>query len=68
MQKSIISLKGFQGYWFSKFPTKYKHVIAVELHRAKRIGTEFNCEVKYISQKSLLTGFPRSLKIVLEMP
>ena len=65
-QKSIISLNGFQGLWSLKFPTKYKYsVITAELNRAKRIGTEFNCDVKYVTQKFLSAGFPRSLKIFL---
>ena len=31
-----------------------------ELQRAKRIATDFNCEVKHITKKFLLTGFPRN--------
>ena len=44
--------------WNLKFPTKYKRkAITGELHRAKRIASDFNFEVKHLNKKFLLAGF-----------
>ena len=48
-------------HWSSKIPTRYKRsAITGELHTAKRIANNFNCEVKRKVKKFLSTGFPRN--------
>ena len=47
--------------WSLKFPTIYKRLaITSELHRAKRIASDFNFEVKHSNKKFLSAGFLRN--------
>ena len=47
-------------YWSSKIPTKQnRNAITWELHRAKRVASDFNFDVKHITKKFLLAVFPR---------
>ena len=51
--------KKFPVHWSSKIPTKYKrNAITGELHRAKKIATDFDLELRKIRQKYLNAGFP----------
>ena len=46
------------GSWSSKIPTNYKHnVITSELHRTKKIATDFNKELRRTKAKFLHTGY-----------
>ena len=59
--KACNNSKKLLVHWSSKIPTRYKrNVITGELHRAKRIANDFNFEVKRITKKFLLAGFPRN--------
>ena len=52
-------------HWSSKIPVRYKHnAITGKLHRAKRIVSDFNKELKKIRQKYRNSGFP--LKFINE--
>ena len=53
--------KKLSVHWSSKILTKYKRdAITGELHRAKRIANDFNFEVKRITKKFIIAGFPRN--------
>ena len=55
-------------HWSSKILTKYKRdAITGELHRAKRIANDFNFEVKRITKKFIIAGFPRNSGILLNI-
>ena len=46
-------------HWSSKVPKKYKRGIIIgELHRAKRISTNFDVEIKRIYDKFIKAGYP----------
>ena len=46
--------------WDSKTPKRYKrNAINIDLHRAKSIATDFQIEVKRITQKYLNAGYPK---------
>ena len=46
--------------WDSKTPKRYKrNAINIDLHRAKSIATDFQIEVKRITQKYLNAGYPQ---------
>ena len=46
-------------HWSSKIPVRYKgNAITGELHRAKRIASDFNTELKRIRKKYRNVGFP----------
>ena len=52
-------------HWSSKIPVRYKHnAITGKLHRAKRIASDFNKELKKVRQKYRNSGFP--LKFINE--
>ena len=47
------------SHWSSKIPKRYKrNVIIGDLHRAKRISTNFPAEVEYIKDKYIRAGYP----------
>ena len=51
--------KKFPVHWSSKISLRYKrNAIAGELHRAKKIASNFSNELKIIKIKYLLIGFP----------
>ena len=46
-------------HWSSKFPINYKqNAITSELHRAKKIATDFYKELRRIKTKFLHAGYP----------
>ena len=52
-------LTKFPVHWSSKITTNYKrNAITRELHRAKKIVTEFDKELRRIKTKFLQAGFP----------
>ena len=49
----------FPSHWTSKIPTKYKrNSINTDLHRAKRIASNFHLEIRIIRKKYLKAGYP----------
>ena len=49
-------------HWSFKIPTNYKrNAITSELHRARKITTDFDKEIRRIKTKFLLTGYPVKL-------
>ena len=55
-------LKKFPVHWSSKIPTNYKgNAITSELHRAKKIATDFDKELRRIKTKFLHAGYPVNL-------
>ena len=52
-------LTKFHVHWSSKIPTNYKrNAITIELHRAKKIATNFDKELRRIKTKFLHDGYP----------
>ena len=52
-------LTKFPVHWISKIPTNYKrNAITSELHRAKKIATDFDKERMRIKTKFLHAGYP----------
>ena len=45
-------------HWSSKVPLRYKNAINGELHRAKKISSNFQSETARIKAKFLKAGFP----------
>ena len=55
----ITKLTKFPVHWSSKIPTNYKrNAITSELHRAKKIATDFDKELRRIKTKFLHAGYP----------
>ena len=45
-------MKKFPVHWTSRIPVRYKHnAIRGELYRAKKIGSNFDIEIKHIVNK-----------------
>ena len=45
-------MKKFPVHWTSRIPVRYKHnTIRGELYRAKKIGSNFDIEIKHIVNK-----------------
>ena len=52
-------MKKFPVHWTSKIPVRYKrNAITGELHRAKKIASNFDIEIKRIVKKYTAAGFP----------
>ena len=52
-------MKKLPVHWTSKIPVRYKHnAIIGELHRAKKIASNFDIEIKHIVVKYTAAGFP----------
>ena len=52
-------MKKLPVHWTSKIPARYKrNAIIRELHRAKKIGSNFDIEIKCIVKKYTAAGFP----------
>ena len=52
-------MKKLSVHWTSKIPVRYKHsAIIGELHRAKKIASNFDMEIKRIVSKYTAAGFP----------
>ena len=52
-------LTKFPFHWISKIPTNYKrNAITSELHRARKIATDFDKELRRIKTKFLHAGYP----------
>ena len=55
----MLFLVRIPGHWSSKVPTKYKrNAIIGELHRAKKIASDFNKELTKVRIKYSKAGFP----------
>ena len=48
-------------HWSSKVPLRYKNAINGELHRAKKISSNFQSETARIKAKFLKAGFPHKI-------
>ena len=52
-------MKKLPVHWTSKIPVRYKrNAIISELHRAKKIATNFDMEIKRVVNKYTVAGFP----------
>ena len=52
-------MKKLPVHWTSKIPVRYKrNAIIGELHRAKKIASNFDIEIKRIVNKYTVAGFP----------
>ena len=52
-------MKKLLGHWTSKIPVRYKNnAIIGEFHRAKKIASNFDIEIKRIVKKYTAAGFP----------
>ena len=50
----------FPVFWTSKIPNKYKkNAIRTEIHRAQKIGSDFNRELQRMSLKYSDGGYPK---------
>ena len=57
---SVNRNKKMPMHWSSKVPKKIKrNIITNDLHRAKKISTDFNAETKEINQKYEKAGYPK---------
>ena len=49
-------------HWSSNIPKRYKrNAISVDLHRSKRISSNFDMEVQFIKSKFISVGYPLPL-------
>ena len=59
-------MKKLPVHWTSKTPVRYKHnAIIIELHRGKKIVSNFDMEIKRVVSKYTVAGFPADLFISL---
>ena len=59
-------MKKLPAYWTSKIPVRYKcNAIISELHRAKKIASNFDIEIKRIVNKYTEARFPSRFAVIL---